>query len=114
MFYFQTDENHETEDCLWKIRTDTLFKSHEVEFKLGERQTDTTMDGRSIAFIVDQDGPYKLVETQQSLDEQKTSTTIIREFHKDKMLVKLSVKDVHAFSVFTRVHYKKSQTKQRR
>jgi hypothetical protein len=45
----------------WSIRTDTLFLSHEVDFKLGEPRTDTTMDGRNIEFVIRQADANKYV-----------------------------------------------------
>ena len=38
----------------WTIRTDTLFLSHSVRFRLNEPGKDTTMDGRKIEFVIRQ------------------------------------------------------------
>ncbi|CAB4058047.1 unnamed protein product [Lepeophtheirus salmonis] len=45
-------ESSVDEGCLWKIRTDTIFRSHEAEFKLNEESTTTRMDGQTVRFYI--------------------------------------------------------------
>lgn len=85
--------------CSWTVRTDTLFKSHEVTFRLGEAGRDTTMDGRTIDFVVERPRPNALLETQRSRGK---TTTLLREFSADAMRVTLRVGDVVSTSVFLR------------
>ena len=36
------------DDDVWKLRTETTFKTHEILFKLGEEFNETTADGRTV------------------------------------------------------------------
>ena len=36
------------DDDVWKVRTETTFKTHEILFKLGEQFDETTPDGRKV------------------------------------------------------------------
>ena len=87
------------EECIWKIRTDTMFKSHEVTFKLGEWSQDVTMDGRTVTFKVEQEGPNRLVEIQKGNGK---TTKLVRDFSKEGMEIYLKVNDVESSSAFLR------------
>jgi len=91
----------QTNDCDWTIRTDTVFRSHEVSFKLNEKKIDTTMDNRKVEFVVHQPKSNQLVEIQKSLATQ-ISTSITRNFEKNQMSVELLVNGVAAKSYFKR------------
>ncbi len=93
IWFFQDDS------CQWKIRTETVFRSHEVLFKLNERANDVTMDGRSVQFVIRQFKSNQWVETQESGDKV---TTITRDFEDDQMKVSLIVNDVSSMSIFRR------------
>ena len=92
---------HFQNDCDWTIRTDTVFRSHEVSFKLNEKKIDTTMDNRKVEFVVHQPKSNQLVEIQKSLATQ-ISTSITRNFEKNQMSVELLVNGVAAKSYFKR------------
>ena len=87
------------ENCLWTIKTDTTFKSHEVSFHLNEKTADITMDGRNVEFIVSQPQSNQWVETQT---DGRVTTTITRHFGEDIMRVELKVNEVTAESTFRR------------
>jgi hypothetical protein len=85
--------------CDWTLRTDTLFKSHTVKFRLGENGTDVTMDGRSVEFVVEKTGPNQLVEVQKSGGK---TTRLVRDFSEERMDVTLTINAVVSSSVFGR------------
>lgn len=87
-------------DCEWTIRTDTIFKSHEVTFKLNEEKQDVTMDDRKVAFVIYQPKSNQWVEVQK--DHENITTSITRDFYEDNMRVALLVNDVGAVSFFRR------------
>eukprot|EP00095_Tigriopus_kingsejongensis_P000744 maker-scaffold273_size229271-snap-gene-0.9 protein:Tk00744 transcript:maker-scaffold273_size229271-snap-gene-0.9-mRNA-1 annotation:"fatty acid-binding protein" len=87
-------------ECRWKIYTDTLFKSHEVNFQLGQSGRDVTMDGRAVNFVLHQTGPNTLVEEQTSGGK---TTRLVRTFSREGMEVDLSVNNVTSSSTFYRV-----------
>lgn len=87
-------------DCEWTIRTDTIFKSHEVTFKLNEEKHDVTMDDRNVDFVIYQPKSNQWVEIQK--DKDNVSTSITRDFYEDNMRVALLVNDVGAVSFFRR------------
>nr|ADD24392.1 Fatty acid-binding protein, muscle [Lepeophtheirus salmonis] len=96
-------ESSVDEGCLWKIRTDTIFRSHEAEFKLNEESTTTRMDGQTVRFTFKKEGDFKLIEKQTNIGGPDVSTDIIRDFSdSSKMKVNLHVKKVNASSVFYR------------
>ena len=94
LFYLQ-------DDCDWTIRTDTVFRSHEVSFKLNEKKIDTTMDQRKVEFLVHQPKSNQLVEIQKSASTN-VSTTITRDFEPHQMKVGLLVNGITAESYFKR------------
>ena len=85
----------------WNIRTDTMFRSHEVSFALNETVSDTTMDGRSITMVVILSKPNQWREVQTSLTNGK-ETTLVRNFLPNKMDIKMLVGNVEASSTFLR------------
>ena len=86
--------------CDWRIRTDTLFKSHVVDFRLDVPAKDVTMDGRSIDYVVKKNGPSTLIEEQRTSSD--VETTLLREFSERHMTVTLSVNGVTSRSYFNR------------
>jgi len=86
---------------LWTIRTETLFKSHEISFSLNQTVSDTTMDGRRIKMVVTQPGSNQWKEVQSSLETGK-ETTLIRNFLYDKMEIEMFVGNIKSSSTFIR------------
>ena len=89
------------EHCSWTIRTDTIFKSHDITFSLNENKTDITMDGRRVDYIIHQPKSNQWVEVQTD-DGNAVQTTITRTFEADFMRVDLMVNEVTAISIFRR------------
>merc|ERR1712038_1888891 len=54
------------DNCDWTMRTDTLFKSHTLKFRLGVPGTDVTMDGRRVKYVIRRTGLNQLIEEQTS------------------------------------------------
>ncbi|TRY70774.1 hypothetical protein TCAL_04841 [Tigriopus californicus] len=94
------NEKMNPQNCTWTITTDTLFKSHEVSFRLNQPSTDITMDGRLVSFVVNQTGPNTLVEQQTSGDKH---TLLVRQFSANEMKVALNVNEVRSTSIFYRL-----------
>ena len=80
--------------------TTTVFKSHEVKFKLLEKKNDITMDGRQISFSISLSASNQWTEIQTG--SNNLVTTIRRNFYEDRMEVLLQVNDVTASSIFKR------------
>ena len=51
-------------DCEWTIMTTTVFKNHQISFKLNETKNDITMDGRGINFVMTQQKSNQWIEIQ--------------------------------------------------
>ncbi len=100
---FQDAPADAVSECQWTVRTDTLFKSHEVSFNLGEWGSDVTMDGRAIKYVVSAgEGPSKLSRLVEVQEDDKVSTTLVRDFSDAGMTVTLTVNGVVATSFFSR------------
>ena len=88
------------------MRTDTIFKSHSVSFQLNQNTTDTTMDDRSVNFVMHQPKSNQWMEVQNSgqnsAGQNPVTTTITRDFDSDYMKVGLMAKNVGAISMFKR------------
>jgi len=95
------DRDDDDGGCDWTMRTDTLFKSHTLKFRLGVPGTDVTMDGRRVGYVIHKTGANQLTEEQTS---DNTKTKIVRDFAADRMDVSMSVDDVVGSSVFRRSH----------
>ena len=85
----------------WTIRTETLFKSHQISFALNQTVTDTTMDGRKVSMFVEATSPNQWKEVQTSLSSGK-KTILIRTFLYDQMNVEMFVGNVKSSSTFLR------------
>ena len=102
IYIFSHEENLQTNEA-WEIRTDTIFRSHVVQFKMNKSLVDKTLDGRKVTMLVTkQNGnENRWIEKQKNIDNGKEST-IIRDFFHDRMMVNLSVGSVRSFSTFVR------------
>lgn len=91
-------------NMIWRMDTDTLVKSHTLQFELGKWGSDTTLDGREVLYRFDLDGLNQLTERQISVPNNTESkrSTITRIFSQDHMNVRLSLNDVVATSQFKR------------
>ena len=87
-------------DCEWTIMTTTVFKSHQISFKLNETKNDITMDGRGVKFVMTQQKSNQWIEIQNG-DNNKT-TIITRNFLQDRMQIDLFIDNVTATSIFKR------------
>ncbi|CAK9304252.1 unnamed protein product [Gordionus sp. m RMFG-2023] len=67
----------------WTIKTDMLFKSTTIKFKLGQEFEEDRADGTKCKSIITRDGE-KLIHNQKSSEGGKDSS-ILREFHGDEM-----------------------------
>jgi len=96
-------QDHELHDkeCIWSIKTDTVFRSHSVSFKLNQKSKDVTMDGRDVEFSIYQPKSNQWVEEQHDVNQNLT-TTITRDFKSDQMRVGLLVQGITAASIFKR------------
>ena len=102
IYIFSHEENLQTNEA-WEIRTDTIFRSHVVQFEMNKKLVDKTLDGRKVTMLVTkQNGnENRWIEKQKDIDNGK-ETTIIRDFFHDRMMVNLSVGSVRSFSTFVR------------
>ena len=102
IYIFSHEENLQTNEA-WEIRTDTIFRSHVVQFKMNKSLVDKTLDGRKVTMLVTkQNGnENRWIEKQKDIDNGKENT-IIRDFFHDRMMVNLSVGSVRSFSTFVR------------
>ena len=58
---------------IWRMDTDTLVKSHTLQFELGKWGSDTTLDGREVLYRFDLDGLNQLTERQISVPNNTES-----------------------------------------
>ena len=58
---------------IWRMDTDTLVKSHSLQFELGKWGSDTTLDGREVLYRFDLDGLNQLTERQISVPNNTES-----------------------------------------
>jgi len=79
------------EDGTWSVKTETTFKTHKLDFKLGEEFEETTADDRKMKTTFTLNG-NKLVQDQKG----DIPSVITREVDGDKMLVTCQAKDVVA------------------
>jgi len=86
-----------SDDGTWTMKTETTFKTHTFEFKLGQEFDETTADDRKMKTTVTLDG-NKLVQEQKG----DIPSTILREVTGDKMLVTCKAKDVVATRHYVR------------
>lgn len=98
----------------WTITTDTIFRSHHIEFELGVPFVDTTMDGRRVLVRIDETGQNEWTEVQRPCSQgndpascpveegNRRSTTLVRTFLADRMQVDMKVGEVRSSSVFLR------------
>ena len=102
IYIFSHEENLQSNEA-WEIRTDTIFRSHVVQFKMNKSLEDKTLDGRKVTMLVSkQNGnENRWIEKQKDIDNGKENT-IIRDFFHDRMMVNLSVGSVRSFSTFVR------------
>ena len=102
IYIFSHEENLQSNEA-WEIRTDTIFRSHVVQFKMNKSLEDKTLDGRKVTMLVTkQNGnENRWIEKQKDIDSGKENT-IIRDFFHDRMMVNLSVGSVRSFSTFVR------------
>ena len=102
IYIFSHEENLQSNEA-WEIRTDTIFRSHVVQFKMNKSLEDKTLDGRKVTVLVTkQNGnENRWIEKQKDIDSGKENT-IIRDFFHDRMMVNLSVGSVRSFSTFVR------------
>ena len=102
IYLFSHEENLQSNEA-WEIRTDTIFRSHVVQFKMNKSLVDKTLDGRKVTMLVTkQNGnENRWIEKQKDVDTGKEGT-IIRDFLHDRMMVNLSVGSVRSFSTFVR------------
>ena len=102
IYIFSHEENLQSNEA-WEIRTDTIFRSHVVQFKMNKSLEDKTLDGRKVTMLVTkQNGnENRWIEKQKDIDNGKENT-IIRDFFHDRMMVNLSVGSVRSFSTFVR------------
>ena len=102
IYIFSHEENLQSNEA-WEIRTNTIFRSHVVQFKMNKSLEDKTLDGRKVTMLVTkQNGnENRWIEKQKDIDNGKENT-IIRDFFHDRMMVNLSVGSVRSFSTFVR------------
>ena len=102
IYIFSHEENLQSNEA-WEIRTDTIFRSHVVQFTMNKSLVDKTLDGRKVTMLVTkQNGnENRWIEKQKDIDNGKENT-IIRDFFHDRMMVNLSVGSVRSFSTFVR------------
>ena len=76
----------EVEGGLWKVKTSTIFKTFEIEFKLNEEFDETTPDGREVKSVVTvEDGILVWVETGKK--EGVASTKTVGKMEEEDLLV---------------------------
>ena len=76
----------EVEGGLWKVKTSTIFKTFEIEFKLNEEFDETTPDGREVKSVVTvEDGIQVWVETGKK--EGVASTKTVGKMEEEDLLV---------------------------
>ena len=102
VYIFSHEENLQSNEA-WEIRTDTIFRSHVVQFQMNKSLVDKTLDGRKVTMLVTkQNGnENRWIEKQKDIVDGKENT-IIRDFFHDRMMVNLSVGSVRSFSTFVR------------
>ena len=85
-----TIEITEAVECLWKVKTSTIFKTFEIEFKLNEEFDETTPDGREVRSVVTvEDGV--LVWLERSKKEGVASTKTVGRMEEDLMVFTYTV-----------------------
>jgi len=89
----------EEDSCQWSIKTDAGLRTHSISFHTGSWVEDVTMDGRRIKSLFSRTGQNRLVEFQVG---ESVNTTLVRDFYRDRLEVKMSVNNVTASSLFIR------------
>merc|ERR1719411_1023980 len=78
------------EDDVWSIKSSTSLKTVELKFKLGEKFSETTPDGREVESLSTfEDG--KLVTKQSAKKADQKSTTSVREIVGDTLVYTVTV-----------------------
>lgn len=86
----------------WKMRTESTFKTTEINFKLGEEFDEETADGRKMKTTMTFDA-NKLLQSQKG----EVDTTLTRELTDDDTLTLVCLaKDVESKRVYKRVTVK--------
>jgi len=86
-----------SEDGTWSMKTETTFKTHKFDFKLGVEFDETTADDRKMKTTITQDG-NKLTQDQKG----EIPSTIIREVVGDKLIATCKAKDVVCTRTYAR------------
>ena len=93
---------HEPPSESWEIKTDTMFRSHAVQFTMNKSIIDKTLDGRKVTMIVTRHSENRWIEKQIYVDNGKKETTIVRDFFPDRMMVNFTAGAARSFSTFVR------------
>merc|ERR1711934_832698 len=64
----------------WNIKTSTIMKTMELNFRIGEEFDEVSADGRQCKTTVTQEGDSKLVINQKAVKPGEKSVTSVREF----------------------------------
>lgn len=81
-------------DGTYSLKTITTFKTTEINFKLGEKFTETTADGRVVQSTITLDG-NKMIHKQEGDKEKKEKDSVLtREFTDDGVNMECKVDDV--------------------
>ena len=99
--HFSLPTNDENTNESWEIKTDTMFRSHVVQFTMNQPTVDKTLDGRHVKMTVTRQSENRWIEKQKNTADGK-ETTIVRDFFSDRMLVNLTAGAVRSFSIFVR------------
>ena len=70
-------------DGIWTIKTSTILRAIELNFKVGEPFDNITADGRKVSSLVTVEG-NKIICVQTAKDINQKSTKSVREFAEDE------------------------------
>merc|ERR1712241_807869 len=77
------------------IKQESVVKTHQIKFKLGEQLNETTVEGKKVISTVTQTAPNFLRHERRGTGDGKDSICV-RQFLENKMLCQCTVGDVTA------------------
>jgi len=82
----------------WSLKTETPFKTHVVEFKIGQEFEETTADDRKMKSTFTLEGDSKLHQDQKGA----VPSTIVREIVGGKLVVTCTAKNIVSVRHYTK------------